>query len=56
MTQLNWLSLIALLGWLILAVSAFRAQRLGAKKMVVMALAWGAIFLLVTAVITAVSP
>lgn len=40
-------SIIALLGWLILASSAFRAHRIGARKMIVMGLTWAAIFLAV---------
>ena len=47
-----WVSLIALSGWLILMVGAFRARRVGGKKMLAMALAWGAIFLLVAAFIS----
>jgi len=55
-TGLAWVSLIAMTGWLVLAIGAFRAQRIGAGKTIVMALAWGAIFLLVTAIVSAVSP
>ena len=51
-----WVSIIALTGWLVLAASAFRAQRVGAGKTVVMALAWISIFFLVAAVFSAVSP
>jgi hypothetical protein len=47
---LNWVSAIALAGWLILALSALRARQLDARKGVVYALLWGAIFLGVTAV------
>jgi hypothetical protein len=46
----NWLSAIALAGWLILALAALRARRLNARKAVVYALTWGAIFLGVAAV------
>jgi len=48
----GWVSLVALLGWLALVVGAFRAHRVGRRKAIVMAWAWGAIFLLVTAVIS----
>jgi hypothetical protein len=51
----SWVSLIALVGWLILLVGAFRARRVVGRKMLVMALTWGAIFLLVTAIISATS-
>lgn len=42
-----WVSIIALVGWLVLAACAIRAQHIGAKKMVVMGLTWAAIFLFV---------
>lgn len=45
-----WISIVSLLAWLILALSAFRAQRVGAKKTVVMALGWISLFFLVAAV------
>ena len=32
-----WVSVVALLGWLVLVLSALRARRLNARKMVVMA-------------------
>lgn len=49
----NWVSIVALLGWLILAGSALRARRLNASKAVIYALIWGAIFFAVAAVFTA---
>jgi len=49
----NWVSVVALLGWLVLAGAALRARQLNARKIVVIALAWGAIFLAVAAVFTA---
>jgi hypothetical protein len=51
-----WVSIIALTGWLVLALGSFRAHRVGAGKTVVMALAWGAIFFLVAAVFAVVGP
>jgi hypothetical protein len=51
----SWVSLIALVGWLVLSVGAFRGHRAGGRKILVMALTWGAIFLLVTAIISAMS-
>lgn len=56
MTEYAWVSIIALLAWLFLAVSAVRAHRIGAKKMVVMALAWISVFFLIAAVFSAVTP
>jgi hypothetical protein len=52
----QWVSLIAVSGWLVLALGAYRAHRVGAKKTIVLALAWIAIFLLVAAVFAVVSP
>jgi hypothetical protein len=51
-----WVSIIALVGWLALAVSSYRAHRIGAGKTVVMVLAWGAIFMLLAAVFAQVAP
>ena len=49
-----WLSLAALAGWLVLALSALRARRLNARKTVVYALLWGVIFMTVAATFTAI--
>lgn len=48
-----WVSIVAVAGWLVLALGSYRAHRVGARKTVVMALAWGAIFLAVAAVFAA---
>ena len=50
MSGTSWASIVALCGALVLAASAFRGHRVGASKMLVLVLAWVAIFLLVTAV------
>jgi len=50
LTTPSWVSVVALLGWLVLSFSAFRARQLNARKTVVYALAWGAIFLAVAAI------
>ena len=52
----QWVSIVAMAGWLVLVLSAYRAHRVGAKKTIVLALAWIAIFLLIAAVFAAVSP
>jgi len=52
--QVNWLSVISLTGWLVLALAAYRGQRVGARKTVVMALVWGAIFMMAAAVFAVV--
>ncbi len=44
-----WVSILALTAWLVLALSAYRAQQVGARKTLVMALAWISIFFLVAA-------
>ena len=56
MSEYGWVSLIALAGWLVLALSSYRAHRVGAGKTVVMVLAWVSIFFLVAAVFSAVGP
>jgi hypothetical protein len=53
-SEYGWVSLVALLGWMVLALSAYRAHRVRAGKTVVLALTWGAIFLLITAIFAAV--
>ena len=50
MNGFQWVSIIALAGWLILALGAVRAQRISARKGVVMILIWGAIFLTAAAI------
>lgn len=50
MSELQLVSVIALVGWLVLALSAYRAHQVGARKTIVMALAWCAIFALVSGV------
>jgi hypothetical protein len=54
--EYDWVSLIALLGWLVLAIGSYRAHRVGAGRTLVMGLAWISIFFLVAAVFSAVAP
>ena len=54
MSAYGWVSLVALIGWLVLALGSYRAHRIGAGKTLVMAMAWLAIFLLVTGIVVAV--
>ena len=54
MSEYGWVSLIALTGWLVLALGAFRAHRIGARKTIVISTAWLAVFLLVTGVFRAI--
>ncbi|GAA0278808.1 hypothetical protein GCM10009127_19780 [Alteraurantiacibacter aestuarii] len=54
MSGLSIVAILAMAGWLVLALSAYRSHRVGAKQTVVMALAWGALFLLVAGVFAAI--
>ena len=54
MTAPTWVSVVALLGWLVLSLSALRARQLNAGKAVIYGLVWAAIFLAVAAVFGAV--
>ena len=54
MNEYGWVSIVAMLGWLVLAVSAVQSYRLGARKIITMTLAWMAIFAAATAVFAAV--
>lgn len=44
MTNMSVLSIVSMLGWLVLALSAYRSHQIGAKQTIVMALTWMAIF------------
>lgn len=50
MTEAGWVSLIALAGWLVLALGAYRAHRIDAAKTLKMALTWAAIFVAIAIV------
>ena len=52
----EWVSIIALTGWLVLAIASYRAHRVGAGKSLVYALAWISIFFLAALVFSVVSP
>ena len=56
MSGTSWVSLIALTGWLVLAVGSYRARRVGGGKTLLMVTAWLGIFLLVTGLIILVGP
>ena len=47
MTEVAIVSIISLFGFLVLAVSALRGRRMGARRGVTMAIAWMAIFAVV---------
>ncbi|MGX7895281.1 hypothetical protein [Tsuneonella sp. HG222] len=55
MTTMSWVSIIALTGWLVLALSAYRSHRLSGKTMMVQGFIWASIFLLVAVVFAAVA-
>jgi hypothetical protein len=52
----DWVALIALVGSLVLVVTALRSRQLSAKRSLKITLVWVAIFLLVAAFFTAVGP
>ena len=54
MNEYNWVSLISLSAFLILALSAYRAHNVGGKKTLVFALAWAGIFLLAGLIASAI--
>ena len=51
----TWVSVVALIGWLVLSISALRARQLNAQKTVVYALIWAAIFFAAAAIFGAVA-
>ncbi len=42
--EVQWVSIIAMLGWLILVMGAYRSYRVNTAKTLRMALTWAAIF------------
>ena len=54
MTAYAWVSVIAMVAWLVLAAGSYRAYRLGARKTLLMATAWLGLFLLVTGIFVVV--
>lgn len=51
----TWVSVVALVGWLLLSFSALRARKLHARKALVYGLIWAAIFFAVAAIFGAVT-
>jgi hypothetical protein len=56
LSEYQWVSIIALSAWLVMALSSYRAHQVGAGRTLVIALAWISIFFLVAAVFSAVAP
>ena len=52
--SMELVSIVALAGWLILAVSAYRSHRISGRKTLTYALIWGSIFLAVAMLFAAV--
>jgi hypothetical protein len=50
----EWVTVVSLVAWLTLAGSALRARQLNARKGIIYALVWGAIFCAAAAVFGAV--
>ena len=53
MTEFQLVSIVGLLGWLILAASAYRARQITTRKTLRFALIWASLFLAVAFVFTA---
>jgi hypothetical protein len=53
-SDIGWVQLVALFGWLILAGSAFASYRLGWKESIRMGLVWAGIFVAVVLVFSMV--
>lgn len=47
-------SIVALVGWLVLALSAYRSHRVSGRKMLTQLLVWASIFLVVILVFRAI--
>ncbi|MFB0611398.1 hypothetical protein [Aurantiacibacter poecillastricola] len=54
MNDASLVSIIALLGWLVLALGAYRSHQISASKTIRTILIWGCIFLGVALVFTAI--
>ena len=52
LSEYGWVSIVALVGWLVLAGFALRGHRIGWRKGLVMAFVWGSIFLAITLLFT----
>jgi hypothetical protein len=50
--EVQLVSLVALLGWLILMLGAYRSHRIGAGKTLRLALIWAALFAAITFIFT----
>jgi hypothetical protein len=47
LTEYQWVSLVALVAWLVLALTAFRRRRVSAETTLTMVIAWLGIFVVV---------
>jgi len=56
MIQDRWISIVAVTAWLVLSLSALRAHRIGARRGIVMVLAWFAIFMFVAVLFATARP
>lgn len=50
MSPYGWVSLIAMIGWLVLALGSYRAHRIDGRTTLLWATAWLGLFMLVTGV------
>ncbi len=53
--EAHWVSIVALTGWLILVLGAYRSHQVDASKTIRMAFIWGAIFVAVALAFSLVS-
>lgn len=51
--KVEWVSIIALAGWMVLAFSAYRSRRVSGRKTLTYIFVWGSIFVAVAAVFSA---
>jgi hypothetical protein len=54
MSEFAIISVIALVGWLVLVLGAYRAHRVGMQRTVIMSLIWGGSFLFLAMIFTVI--
>ena len=54
MNQVPLVSIIAMAGWLVLMIGAYRGHRVGMRQTAVMAMIWAGLFLLAAAIFNAI--
>ena len=54
MNQVPLVSMVAMAGWLVLMIGAYRGHRVGMRQTAIMAMVWVGLFLLAAAIFTAI--